>query len=115
MFISRCWPDLREAGLIYYVIASSDTLAEALQRAARYTTIVNEGVAQRFIDGEQVGLALEYRGVSRHDDRHQIEYWMTTVVRACREAAGMRRVPSRVRLTHARQRLDAEVLRLFRR
>ena len=35
-------PDLREAGLIHYVIASSATLAEALQRAARYGTIVNE-------------------------------------------------------------------------
>src|SRR5262245_2528841 len=32
--------DLRIAGLFYYVLASSDTLDEALQRAARYSAIV---------------------------------------------------------------------------
>jgi AraC-like DNA-binding protein len=106
-------PDLREAGLIHYVIASSATLAEALQRAARYGTIVNESFTQRFIDGDHVGLAIEYRGVSRHDDRHQIEFWVTTLVRACREATGTRLTPSRVRLTHARPRLDARLAGYF--
>jgi len=106
-------PDVREAGLIYYVIASSDTLAEALQRTARYSTTVNEGFAQRFVAGRHVGVAVEYRGVSRHDDRHQIEFWVTTLVRACRQATGMRLVPSRVRLTHARHRLDAELAGYF--
>jgi len=106
-------PDLREAGLIHYVIASSATLAEALQRAARYGTIVNESFTQRFIDGNHIGLAIEYRGVSRHDDRHQIEFWVTTLVRACREATGTRLVPSRVRLTHARPRLDAKLAGYF--
>ena len=36
--------DLREVGLVYYVMASSETLGEALQRVARYSTIQNEGV-----------------------------------------------------------------------
>jgi hypothetical protein len=30
-------PDLREMGLLYYVAASSETLGDALQRAARYS------------------------------------------------------------------------------
>src|SRR5262245_12552819 len=36
--------ELRELGLLYYVLASSETLGEALQRAARYCMINNEGV-----------------------------------------------------------------------
>jgi AraC-like DNA-binding protein len=106
-------PDLREAGLLYYVIASSATLAEALQRAARYGTIVNESFTQRFVDGEHVGLAIEYRGVNRHDDRHQIEFWVTALVRACREVTGTRLLPSRVRLKHARPRLDPKLAGYF--
>jgi hypothetical protein len=35
--------DLREAGWLYYVLASSGVVCEVLRRAARYTSIVNEG------------------------------------------------------------------------
>ena len=44
--------DLRSAGLFYYVLASSDTLGEALQRGVRYSAIVNEGIRLRLRDGE---------------------------------------------------------------
>ena len=33
--------DLREIGLLYYVLASSEVLIDALQRGVRYSTIVN--------------------------------------------------------------------------
>ena len=36
--------DLRMGGLFYYVLASSDTLGDALQRGVRYSAIVNEGL-----------------------------------------------------------------------
>src|SRR5262245_27877144 len=36
--------ELRELGLLYYVMASSESLGEALRRCARYSSIVNEGV-----------------------------------------------------------------------
>src|SRR6476620_3267745 len=39
--------DLRMAGLFYYVLASSDTLGDALQRGVRYSSIVNEGITLR--------------------------------------------------------------------
>src|SRR5688572_10124587 len=55
-------PDLREIGLLYYVLASSDTLIDALQRAARYSAIINDGVYQECVDGDQVGIALHYVG-----------------------------------------------------
>ena len=36
--------DLRRGGLLYYVAASSEVLGDALQRIARYSSTVNEGV-----------------------------------------------------------------------
>jgi Arabinose-binding domain of AraC transcription regulator, N-term len=36
--------DLRDLGLLYYVMASSDTLGDALRRASRYSRITNEAV-----------------------------------------------------------------------
>jgi Arabinose-binding domain of AraC transcription regulator, N-term len=65
--------DLREIGLVYYVIASSEQLADALRNAERYSQIINEGVRLRFRmqDGSAV-IALDYVNVDRHADRHHI-------------------------------------------
>lgn len=94
--------ELREIGLYYYVIASSDTLIDALQRAARYTSIVNEGVSQTCVDSKAVGMTFRYIGVSRHTDRHQIEFWITALVRVCRQLTGRHLLTERVRLSHHR-------------
>jgi len=94
--------DLREIGLLYYVLASSEVLIDAIQRAVRYSTIVNEGVSQACIDGKNIGLSFHYVGVSRHPDRHQIEFWITALIRTCRQLSGFRVVPERVRLVHHR-------------
>ena len=104
--------DLREIGLLYYVLASSEMLIDALQRAVRYSTIVNEGVSQTFIDSKNVGLSFDYVGVSRHSDRHQIEFWITALVRTCRQLTGSRVVPERVRLVHHRT-AGAELAEIF--
>ena len=103
---------LREIGLLYYVLASSEMLLDALQRAVRYSTIVNEGVSQTCIDGKYVGLSFDYVGVSRHPDRHQIEFWITALVRICRQLTGSRVVPHRVRLVHHRT-TKAELAEIF--
>jgi len=94
--------DLREIGLLYYVLASSEVLIDALQRGVRYSTIVNEGVSQTCIDGKSIGLSFDYVGVSRHPDRHQIEFWITALIRTCRQLTGFRVVPERIRLVHHR-------------
>jgi AraC-like DNA-binding protein len=95
-------PDLRELGLLFYVAASSATLGAALQRAARYSSIGNEGVSLKCLEGEDIRVAFDYVGIARHSDRHQIEFFMTVLVRLCRHLTGLRLVPSRVRLTHRR-------------
>jgi AraC-like DNA-binding protein len=94
--------DLREIGLLYYVLSSSEILIDALQRAVRYSTIVNEGVSQTCTDGKDFGLSFDYVGVSRHPDRHQIEFWITALVRTCRQLTGFRVIPERIRLVHHR-------------
>jgi AraC-like DNA-binding protein len=106
-------PDLRELGLLYYVLASSDLLSEALRRGARYSSIVNEGICMKYIEGAEITMALTYVGVSRHLDRHQIEFWMVALIRMCRQLTGLRLVPARVRLTHHRDQTSSEFAEFF--
>lgn len=104
--------ELRELGLFYYVLASSGTLMEAFRRAARYISILNEGVIQGSIEGRQVGIAGRYAGVSRHLDRHQAEFWAVVVLRIVRKLTGVHLQAKRVRLVHPRRSVS-EVNREF--
>jgi len=106
-------PDLRELGFLYYVAASSENLGEALYRLARYSGIVNEGVTLKFIDGGSFGISFHYVGVGRHLDRHQIEFFVTTLVRLCRHLTGTRLVPTRIRLTHRLEGVSSELTEFF--
>ena len=104
--------DLRMGGLFYYVLASSDTLDEALQRGVRYSAIVNEGITLRLREGKGIRINFEYAGVARHSDRHQIEFSMVTLVRICRQLTNRHVRPSRVSFTH-RRKDDSSELRTF--
>ena len=104
--------DLRQLGPLYYVLASSETLIDALQRAARYSSIVNEGISLKCIDGKSVGISFHCVGIGRHLDTHQIECSMTALVRICRQLTGLRLLPNRVRLMHHRPR-NAEFAKFF--
>ena len=94
----HCEP--RAVGLYYYVLASSGTLTEVFQRAARYSTLVNEGVVQSFIDGRVIGIRTLFTGVSRYRDRHQVEFWTATMTRLLREFTGVPVTPQRVSFAH---------------
>jgi AraC-like DNA-binding protein len=106
-------PDLREMGWVYYVLASSELLIDAFRRAERYSSMINEGISAKCIDGANVGSSLHYVGVGRHLDRHQIEFWMTVIVRICRQLTGLRLFPNQVRLMHLRERRPAEFAAFF--
>ncbi len=101
--------DLREVGLLYYVLASSEVLADALDRAERYSGIMNEGIALQIRAGRETAIALNYVDVERQSDRHQIEFWLTSVVRVCRQLTGRRLMPSRVRVIYHRRRTSPEL------
>src|SRR5262245_13025709 len=71
-FTLACDFDPRAAGLLYYVMASSQTLGDALKRIARYSQITNEALVVGYREGNRLVINLSYSGVPRHSDKHQI-------------------------------------------
>jgi AraC-like DNA-binding protein len=98
----RC--ELRELGLFYYALASSATLFDVCQRAARFSAMINEGAVQKFVDGRMIGITLSYAGISRHQDRQQVEFWFAAALRMLRKLTGVHLIAHRLRVTHARMR-----------
>jgi hypothetical protein len=52
--------DPREIGLLYYVMASSRTLGEALQRLARYSKVTNEALVFGYREGNRLIINLNF-------------------------------------------------------
>ena len=94
--------DVRESGLLHYVINSAELLGDALKRAERYTTIVNEAISLNVIEDKEIGVTFTYIGVERMSDRHQIEFLATLLVRACRQLTNRHLLPNCVRFLHRR-------------
>src|SRR4029077_20890544 len=96
--------DLRDLGLLYYVMASSDTLGDALKRAARYSRITNEAIVLQYQEAREPRLRLVYSGIPRHADLQQIEFCIVAMVRVSRVLSGRRFFPKRVSISHVRSR-----------
>ena len=94
--------DPGELGLLYYVMASSQTLGDALKRVARYSEITNEALVVGYREGNRLIINLSYSGVPRHSDRHQIEFCMFAVLRICRVLTGRKLVPEYFSISHYR-------------
>lgn len=105
--------ELREVGLLYFVLASSETLRDVLSRGARYTRLVNEGLVPELVEGAEVGYRLRYSGMSRPRDRQQAEFWLTSILRIVRQLTGKRVLPVRVHVVHTRGRGAGELRRFF--
>src|SRR5262245_12539312 len=103
--------DPREIGLLYYVMASSQTLGDGLKRVARYSQITNEAVVVRYQEGNRLIISLSYSGVPRHSDRHQIEFCMFGVLRVCRMLTGQKLVPQHFSIAHHRSGGTSEMAR----
>jgi hypothetical protein len=101
--------ELRDAGLLYYVLASSNLLGESLQRAERYSALNNEGIALRIRGERATAMAFHYVGIERQSDRHQIEYLLTAVIRICRQLTNRDLRPHRVRMVHRRREGSPEL------
>jgi len=102
--------DVREVGLLYYVVASSDTIGDALQRMVRCSQVVNEGVSLEYVVRiDSLAVLFEYVGVPRHSDRQQIEFWITALVRECRELTRQHVVPKSIKFAHRRLDIASEL------
>jgi AraC-like DNA-binding protein len=104
--------DLREAGLLYYVAASADTLGQALSRMERYSTVANQSVKLHVKKARSVRIGLQYAGVTRHTDVHQMEFWIVSIIRLCRWLTRRHIDPIHVRLMHRRENGKFELARL---
>ncbi len=100
--------DLREIGLLYYVLASSEILSDALHRTERYSGVANEGISLQARIGKETGIALNYVGMDRRSDRHHMEFWLMSLVRLCRQLTNRRLMPSRIGVMHHRKKTPAE-------
>jgi AraC-like DNA-binding protein len=103
--------DPREIGLLYYVMASSQTLGEALKRLARYSKVTNEALVFGYREGNRLIISLSYSGVPRHSDRHQIEFCMFGLLRICRLLTGQNIVPQHFSFSHHRSQAIPEMAR----
>jgi AraC-like DNA-binding protein len=104
--------DLREAGLLYYVAASADTLGQALCRIERYSTVANQAIRLSVKKAKSVRVGLYYAGVARHTDVHQIEFWIFSIIRICRELTKRELSPVNVHFMHRRDGDKYEIARL---
>jgi len=103
--------DPRELGLLYYVMASSQTLGDALKRGARYSQITNEALVAGYREGNRLIINLSYSGIPRHSERHQIEFCMFAVLRLCRLLTGQNVVPQYFSIAHHRSGGTSEMAR----
>src|SRR6516162_4742576 len=105
--------DLRECGMLYYVLAASPNLGDAIRNLARYLAVSNEsirlGVSERI---KSTVLAVSYK-VPRHSDRLFAEYGYAVVLRACRELTGRNVSPKAVTFVHGRNTHKAEFDRFY--
>ena len=94
--------DCRDLGLLYYVMASSETLGGALKRACRYSRVTNEAIVLQYRDALEPTLYLNYSGIPRHADRQQIEFSILAMVRVSRLLSGRQLLPKQVNIMHVR-------------
>ena len=105
--------DLGEIGLPYYVMASSEDLADALRNAERYSAIANEGVRLKVRLDQDAVIEIKYEHIDRSSDRHQIEFWLVALVRICRKITSTRLAPVRIGVRHAHNGAVSEFKSFF--
>ena len=65
------------------------------------------------LDDRAAAIGLDYVDVDRQSDRHQIEFWLVTLVRICRKVTDTRLAPHHLRIRHRRDETPAEMRSFF--
>jgi AraC-like DNA-binding protein len=75
---------------------------------------MNDGVRISVkLDDRATAIALDYVDVDRQSDRHQIEFWLVTLVRICRQVTDTRLAPRHLSIRHRRDETPAEMRSFF--
>jgi AraC-like DNA-binding protein len=104
--------DLREIGLVFYVLASSANLNDALLRVARYSGLNNEGIRITYKAGKG-SITFHHVGISRSSDVHQIEFFVTVILRICRYLVDRQLVPETIKFMHRRTGVPSDLRSFF--
>jgi AraC-like DNA-binding protein len=107
--------DLRDAGILFYLLASSSTVSKALENLARYAGTTNEAVLYESSRHKDVTV-VSVRPVRAHDElrRQSSEFIALAVIRALRILTGRDFAPSRMTFAHARNSDLREIDRILR-
>ena len=107
--------DLREIGLLFYLAASSETVAEALEYLVRYAATATEEIRLE-VSRQKDGTLLTFRRVLAFDEpiRQQPELLALGFLRVLRKLTNRDFTPSRMSFVHARGSELREVHRILR-
>jgi AraC-like DNA-binding protein len=100
--------ELRKIGLPYYILSSSNTLADALGDAERYTRIVNDGIQLRIDLNRETAIAIDCVGAELASSPHQMEFWLFGLIRICRQLTDTRLAPRLLKVRHRRDAPPSE-------
>ena len=105
--------DLRECGILYYVLAASPNLGEAIRNLVRYLAVSNESMPLVLSEtAKRAVLAVKYK-IPRHTDRLFVEYAYAVLLRAFRELTGRSISPKAVTFIHGRNINKTEFDRFY--
>ena len=107
--------DLRTIGILFYLTASSATVADALEHLARYVGTTNEAVLVE-ISRSKAETVVTVRHMPALDEprRQFSEFCMLEVIRALSKETNRDFVPSRITFAHARKSELKEIHRILR-
>jgi AraC-like DNA-binding protein len=100
--------DLRECGMLYYVLAASPNLGEAIRNLSRYLAVSNESIRVSVSERTKSTVLTVNYEFPRHSDRLFAEYGYAVVLRAFRELTGRSISAKAVTFVHGRNTNKAE-------
>ena len=105
--------DLREAGVVYYVMAASRDVAQAVRNLVRYLAVANESLQLLVSESGKITVLTVKTRLPRHIDRHFSEFGIALIVRGFREMTGTSLRPEAVTFAHGRNADIAHIERFL--
>jgi AraC-like DNA-binding protein len=107
--------DVRDIGILFYLTASSATVADALEHLARYVGTTNEAVLVEISRGKAETIVTVRHAPALDEPRRQFsEFCTLEVIRALAKETNRDVAPSRITFAHARKSELKEIHRILR-
>jgi AraC-like DNA-binding protein len=100
--------------MLYYVLAASANIGEAIHNLARYLAVANESIRVNLSERKKNTVISTNYKIPRHTDRLFAEYGYAVVLRALRELTGRNVSPEAINFIHGRNTHKTEFERFYR-